>query len=54
MNKIYRISEDKVVSSFTDLAKGRYAIKKDSLIAKENKNYNLVPYNKIGRVNEED
>ena len=53
-NKIYRISEDKVAASFTDLAKGRYAIKKDSLIAKENKNYNLVPYNKIGRVNEED
>lgn len=53
-NKTYKISEDKVVSSFTDLAKGKYAIKKDSLIASENKNYNLVPYNKIGRVNEEE
>ena len=40
--------------NFVKLKKFLIEIKKDSLIASENKNYNFVPYNKIGRVNEEE
>ena len=43
---------EKVLASFKDFANGKYAIEKDSLLAKENENYNNIPYYKIGRVNE--
>ncbi len=51
-NKVYNISDEKVLVSFKDFANGKYAIEKDSLLAKENENYNNIPYYKIGRVNE--
>lgn len=52
-NKVYNISDEKVLASFKDFANGKYAIEKDSLLAKENENYNNIPYYKIGRVNEQ-
>lgn len=51
-SKVYNISDEKVLASFKDFANGKYAIEKDSLLAKENENYNNIPYYKIGRVNE--
>lgn len=50
-NSIYNIDEDIVKESFVNFIKGNYLIKKDSIIAKENKNYNKIPYHLIGRIN---
>lgn len=51
-NKTYLISDSTIKASFMNIDDGMYAIKRDSLIAKENSNYDCVPYNKIGRINE--
>ncbi len=42
---------DQVKQNFKDFKNGNYLINKGSIIAKENKNYNKIPYHLIGRIN---
>ena len=51
-NNIYNLLDDKILKSFDNYNIGNYKILKNSIIAKENKNYNYIPYHLIGRIND--
>ena len=51
-NNLYDIEKKEIKESFKDFNIGNYLIKNDSIIAKENKNYNSIPYHLIGRIND--
>jgi len=51
-NSIYDLKDSNITNSFLDFNSGNYSIKKGSIIAKENKNYKVVPYHLIGRIND--
>ena len=49
-NKTYDLEDDNIKNCFKDYHNGKYKIKKESIIAIENKNYNNIPYHLIGRI----
>lgn len=50
LNNVYDLDDPTVIKSFINFEKHNFNIKKNSLLANENKNYNSISYHLIGRI----